>query len=184
MDTDLFTGHLIRLGSDDPEMMAEAFGRWSLDSEYRRLMTSDPARLQSKEKIKEWVEKELQKDRPDIITFTIHTLEDDRLIGHAGLDGILWNQGDAFLSIGLGERQYWDRGYGTDALRVLLRYAFTELNLHRLSLTVFEYNQRAIRSYEKAGFVLEGRARQRLNREGRRWDMIFMGILRSEWQQV
>ena len=65
---------------------------------------------------------------------------------------------------------------------VLLRYAFAELNLRRVSLSVFEYNPRAMRSYEKAGFVVEGRRRQALNRDGRRWDVIHMGILREEWE--
>jgi RimJ/RimL family protein N-acetyltransferase len=69
-------------------------------------------------------------------------------------------------------------------MRVMLRYAFRELNLHRVTLTVFEYNPRAIRSYEKAGFVVEGRLRNWLNREGRRWDMIHMGILREEWETL
>ena len=67
-------------------------------------------------------------------------------------------------------------------MRVILRFAFTELNLHRVSLTVFDYNQRAIRSYEKAGFRMEGRQRGFLKREGQRWDLIYMGILRSEWE--
>ena len=69
-------------------------------------------------------------------------------------------------------------------MRVIQRYAFEELNLHRLSLTVFEYNQRAIRSYEKAGFTVEGRVRKFLNREGKHYDMIFMGILREEWESL
>ncbi len=88
------------------------------------------------------------------------------------------------MGIGIGERDYWGRGYGTDAMQVLLRYAFDELNLHRVSLGVFEYNTRAIRAYEKAGFVVEGRGPQELHRDGRRWDMIFMGILREEWQRA
>jgi RimJ/RimL family protein N-acetyltransferase len=66
-------------------------------------------------------------------------------------------------------------------MQVILRYAFQELNLRRVSLDTFEYNPRAIRSYEKAGFVHEGRVRKFLLREGRRWDMLFMGILREEW---
>ena len=68
-------------------------------------------------------------------------------------------------------------------MKVVLRYAFTELNLQRLTLTVFEYNPRAVRAYEKTGFRHEGRLRQFLNREGRRWDMLFMGILRHEWME-
>jgi RimJ/RimL family protein N-acetyltransferase len=66
-------------------------------------------------------------------------------------------------------------------MKIVLRYAFAELNLHRVSLGVFEYNPRAIRSYEKAGFQHEGRARKHLNHEGQRWDIFFMGILREEW---
>ena len=64
---------------------------------------------------------------------------------------------------------------------LILRYAFLELNLQRVSLDVFDYNQRAIRSYEKAGFTLEGRQRGVLLREGKRWDLVYMGILREEW---
>lgn len=87
------------------------------------------------------------------------------------------------MGIGIGEREYWSKGYGTDAMNVILRFAFDELNLYRISLNVFEYNQRAIRSYEKVGFVVEGREREFLRRGGRRWDMIFMGLLREEWAQ-
>ena len=68
-------------------------------------------------------------------------------------------------------------------MRVILRYAFTELNLHRVSLGLFEYNPRALRSYEKAGFKMEGRMRGTLHREGRRWDDLYMGILRTEWME-
>ena len=66
-------------------------------------------------------------------------------------------------------------------MNLLLRFAFTEVNLRRVTLAVFEYNPRAIRTYEKVGFRHEGRLRQFLNKEGRRWDMLFMGILREEW---
>jgi RimJ/RimL family protein N-acetyltransferase len=112
----------------------------------------------------------------------IRALEDDRLIGDTGLDGVRWSHGDAFVGIGLGERQYWNKGYGTDAMRIILRFAFTELNLHRLTLNVFEYNRRAMRSYEKAGFAVEGRQRGWIHRDGNRYDLIYMGLLRSEWE--
>ena len=85
------------------------------------------------------------------------------------------------MGIGLGEREYWGKGYGTDTMRLAVRYAFMELNLNRVTLNVFEYNPRAIRCYEKAGFRHEGRQRQFLNRNGRRWDVLEMGILRDEW---
>jgi RimJ/RimL family protein N-acetyltransferase len=96
---------------------------------------------------------------------------------------VQWTHGDTFVGIGIGEPDYRGKGYGTDAMRVILRFAFMELNLHRVSLDVFEYNPRAIRSYEKAGFVIEGRKRRVVNRDGRRWDDIYMGILREEWER-
>jgi RimJ/RimL family protein N-acetyltransferase len=117
-----------------------------------------------------------------VFFFMIRALQDDRIIGEIGLDGVSWSNGNAWVGISIGEKEYWGKGYGTDALQVLLRYAFTELNLHRINLTVFEYNPRAIRSYEKAGFVHEGRERKALLRGGQRWDMIYMGILRKDWE--
>ena len=153
------------------------------DSEFVRLMDSDPARLLSVDKYKEWFEKDMvNEQKNDELFFLIETLSENRPIGLIGLDGIRWTHGDAWVGIGLGERDYWGKGYGSDAMRILLRYAFSELNLHRLSLSVFEYNQRAIRSYQKVGFVDEGRARQFLNRDGQRYDLLFMGILRAEWE--
>ena len=179
---DLFRGELVRLAADDPQKMAEAFSRWQRDSEYWRLMASEPAYTNSIRAVKAWIEKDLEPDPPPFSVFLIRTLKDDRLIGDIGLDAERSGHGDTFVGIGLGERQYWGKGYGTDAMRVILRYAFTERNLHRVSLDVFEYNPRAVRSYEKAGFRHEGRARGVLHRSGRRWDLIFMGILRQEWE--
>ena len=184
MNKDLFTGKLVRLVVEDPQVMAEGLTRWARDTEYWRLLASDLARPFSVKVTREWIEKEIEKESPENIFFMIYTLEDNRLIGQIGLDDIQWSHGDAFVGISLGERQDWGKGYGTDAMRVLLRYSFIELNLHRVSLDVFEYNPRAIRSYEKAGFTVEGRCRQYLHREGKRWDLIFMGILREEWEQI
>jgi RimJ/RimL family protein N-acetyltransferase len=84
--------------------------------------------------------------------------------------------------MGIGEPEARGQGFGSEVLQLLLRYAFTEFNLHRVSLNAFEYNPRAIHLYEKTGFTVEGRTREFLNRDGRRWDMIFMGILQEEWQ--
>jgi len=184
MDIPLFQGELVRLAAPDVETDAELLARWSRDSEYLRLLDTDPARPRSLKAAKEEIKEHLEQEQPksDAFGFIIRTLAEDRPIGFIGLEDIQWTHGDAVLAVGLGEREYWGRGYGTDALRVMLRYAFTELNLHRVTLDVFEYNPRAIRSYEKVGFVVEGRLRRFLNRDGRRWDLIYMGILREEWE--
>jgi RimJ/RimL family protein N-acetyltransferase len=181
MEMELFKGKLVRLSAEDPETIADHFSRWSRDSEYTRLLDSGATRQFSVKATKEWIEKELEKDPADMFTFMIRTLEDDCLIGDIGLEEFHWMHGDAYVGIGLGDRDYWGKGYGTDAMKVILRYAFNELNLHRVSLSVFEYNPRAIRSYEKVGFIHEGRVRQYLHKEGRRWDLFFMGITKDEW---
>lgn len=181
MRNDLLTGELVRLAAADPEQLTELYSRWSRDSEFWRYLDANAVRPYSTQELKKWFEKETNPERFTDIYLVIRSKADDRLIGDIGLDGIQWNQGASFVGIGIGEREFWGKGYGSDAMRVLLRYAFTELNLRRISLGVFEYNQRAVRSYEKVGFVHEGRERQFLNRDGRRWDLIFMGITREEW---
>ena len=181
LEDDLFKGRLVRLGAADLKLIGELFPRWGQNSEYKRMLDASPAYLYSEKATREWFEREQEKPEPDYLLFLIRTLEDDKVIGDIGLERA--NQhGDTFVGIGIGEPEYWSKGYGTDAMEIVLRYAFQELNLRRVSLDVFEYNPRALRSYQKAGFQIEGRYRQFLNREGRRWDMIFMGITSEEWQ--
>lgn len=184
MNNDLFLGKLVRLKAVDPQQMAESYSRWSQDTEYWRLMNAEPARPMSVKSTKDWLEDEIYKDPPGFIMFAIHILDDDRLIGEIGFEGGELPAGEMFVAVGLGEREYWGKGYGTDAMRLVLRYAFTELNLQRVSLTVSEYNARAVQSYRKAGFVEEGRLRGNEQRGGRRYDLIYMGILCEEWEQI
>ena len=183
MNMNLFSGKLVRLSSEDPQVLAKAFTQWSNDSEYLRLLDTDPPRAWSVTKRKQWLEKDLENPERNYL-FSIRTLAGDRLIGFIGLGGIHWTNGDAWVGIGIGDREYWGKGYGSEAMGLILGYAFTELNLHRVSLDVFEYNPRAIRSYEKAGFQHEGRQRQCMLREGRRWDLLFMGITQAEWLEI
>ena len=182
MNAPLLQGQLVRLVAANSETDAESFARWSRDSEFMRLQDSGVARSWSVKQSKEEMQKWMENEKPNDYEFVIRTLAENRLIGMIGLDGIRWSHGDTFVGIAVGEREVWGRGYGTDAMRVILRFAFMELNLHRVSLDVFEYNPRAIRSYEKVGFKHEGRVRQALNRDGRRWDILYMGILREEWE--
>lgn len=178
----LFKGKLVRLAGIDPEEVSKSFAQWNRDSEYMRLLDTDPPRLHSSKAIKDWMEKELENAK-DMSWFAIRALEDDRLLGDITLSVINWGSREAFVGIGIGERDSWGKGYGTDAMDLILHYGFVELNLQRISLTVFEFNQRALRTYEKAGFRLEGRQRQIMQREGRRWDILYMGILREDWME-
>jgi RimJ/RimL family protein N-acetyltransferase len=175
-----FSGRLVRLAVIDPERDLDLWVKWMSDSEFQQLQDWGPSNLHSRQEIKEWMEKPSNRS----YNFSIHTLADDQIIGSLSLDGFDWAARDAWLGIGIGEHDYWGKGCGTDAMAILLRFAFESLNLNRISLDVFEYNQRAIRTYEKLGFQHEGRQRQLLNRFGRRWDLIYMGLLRADWEQA
>ena len=177
----ILTGKLVRLAALDPEEIGKALSTWSHDSEYWRLMDAGVARMPSAKDAVKHFEKDLEEPDPGIYSFSARRLEDNKLIGEMVLEVVNWTGRDAFVGLSIGERENWGRGYGTEMMRLLLQFAFMEVNLRRVTLTVFEYNPRAIRSYEKAGFCHEGRIRQFLNKEGRRWDMLFMGILREEW---
>lgn len=176
---DLFRGPSVRLVRDDVEPTAKAWARWGRDTLFHRLMDGEPAMLFSEKARKEYMEK--LEDEPGNFLFNIHTLADDRLIGFIELVHVQWNNGDAWVGMGIGERDAWSKGYGSEALGLVVRFAFEELNLHRVSLGVFAHNPRAIRAYEKVGFRIEGRARGTVSREGVRGDDFYMGILRREW---
>ncbi len=184
MATTSFQGELIRLSLEDPQVFAESFARWNQDSEYFHLLDSDPVQLWSAKKIKSWIEKEFDSEMPQNLQFGIRTLVDDELIGFVAFDGINWVDHNCYVAIGIGERRFWGKGCGSEAMRLMLRYGFTELNLHRVSLTVFAYNERGIRSYEKCGFKHEGRFREFILRNSQRWDMLQMGILRDDWNAL
>lgn len=183
MNTTLLKGSLVRLTAEDPEPMSKAFARWARDTEYHRLLNFDPAYLWSEKKWKGWFEKELEKESPEGFFFAIRELKTEAMIGFVGLWDIEWTHGNAWVAIGLGERDYWGKGYGTDAMRLVLNFAFTELNLYRVSLGVFGYNTRAQKSYEKAGFSVEGRTRLAVQRAGERWDVVTMGICQPDWHK-
>ena len=180
---DILTGKLIRLSAPDTDELGRAFSKWSRDSEYWRLMAGNPVTLHSAKDAAKSFEKDVQELSLDTYFFGARTLADDALIGEMTPEVENWTGRDAFVGLSIGERANWGKGYGTDMMKVLLRFAFTEVNLLRVTLTVFEYNPRAIRSYEKAGFRHEGRMRKILNRDGRRWDVLFMGVLRDEWKE-
>lgn len=181
---DLFRGELVRLTSEEPELRAKEEARWARDTEFHRLADGDPAQLYSEKKLKEWLEKHVEEGfKPERYFFSIRALDDDKLIGFLGL-WLHLIQSEVWVGIGIGERDYWGKGYGTDAMKLCVQYAFMELGAQRVSLGLHEYNPRALRSYQKAGFRLEGRTRQEVQREGRRYDVLWMGVLREEWMQL
>ena len=179
---DILKGESVRLAAMDHEELGKAYSIWNQDSELTRLMDARSVQLRSAKSMANFVEKETKDASLAHHYFAIRALDDNRLLGDINLEVINnWGSRDAFVGLGLGDRNDWGKGYGTDAMKVMLRFAFTEINLWRVTLTVFEYNPRGIRSYEKVGFQHEGHLRGALLRDGKRWHMLYMGILRDDW---
>ena len=179
MNSNLLQGNRVRLtalNKDD----AHTIARWHEDTEYLRLQDTNAALPRSEAEIA--TELEEQNKASDTIVFAVRTVDGDVLIGTAGFYEIEWSNQVAWLGIGIGDRANWGKGYGSEALELVLRHAFCELNFYRLQLTVIETNERAIALYEKLGFVREGVFRQFGQRDGRRYDMILYGLLRPEWE--
>jgi RimJ/RimL family protein N-acetyltransferase len=107
--------------------------------------------------------------------------EDDQLIGAAGLHDMEMRNRHAQFGIMIGDKSAWGKGHGSEATRLVLGLAFEKLNLNRVWLHVYEYNERAKHVYEKLGFRIEGRLRQDIFYAGRYWNTLVMGFLREEW---
>lgn len=175
--TDLFTGTLIRLCAPRPEDSI-AFSRWTHDPDYIRQVDTDYARPFTIQQMEE----QMKPSGGNTVYFHLRTLADDTFIGFVVLHSIEWNNQSALMAIGIGEAAYRGKGYGGDALRLILNYAFQELNLYRVGLDVIASNERAVHAYEKAGFRHEGACRGAVCRDGKRIDRMIMGILRDEWK--
>lgn len=170
-------GHLVALRrpiqTDLPGVV-----RWYRDPEIARL-----TRYQSRQMSQPEIERffELRMLAPDALAYSIVELATGRLIGFTTFSALDGDNGSVMFHITIGERDAWGRGLGTDATQLMLEHAFERLGLHRVGLAVFSYNTRAIRSYEKAGFRIEGRLREAIQRQGVYFDEVQMGILAEEW---
>jgi RimJ/RimL family protein N-acetyltransferase len=180
IETNLLRGERVRLtalNTDDLPTIA----RWEEHSEYQRNFDASPALPRSIGQLTRWLEDEQQLKNQFL--FAIRLVEDNTLIGILDISGISWAHQVGWLAIGIGEAQHRGKGYGYEASRLALKFAFHEINLHRVQLSVFSYNPRAIALYEKLGFQREGVFREFLQRDGQRHDMILYGLLRHEWEK-
>ncbi|MHB0859213.1 MAG: GNAT family N-acetyltransferase [Anaerolineae bacterium] len=175
---ELFGDERVRLAAftkaDVPEVAS-----WYSDAEFMRYYDAEAAFPKTEDDVERMIA-DAHKN-PNSFWFAIRRRPDDALIGLGAVEEISWRDRVGWLSIALA-RPYWSQGLGSHAFGLLLQYAFQELNLHRVQLTTFEYNQRALAVYHKFGFVHEGTFRERIERDGRRFDMYLMGLLASEWR--
>lgn len=158
------------------------FVEWLNDPEVTQgLMHFIPFSMEDEEDWFEGMRKRPLEEHPLVID--ICSEEGWESIGNCGLFSIDWRIRQAEFGIVIGAKQHWNKGYGSEALTLIIEHAFNILNLNRVFLRVYENNPRAIRSYEKAGLTIEGRKRQAHFDKGQYIDVILMSILRSEWQE-
>jgi RimJ/RimL family protein N-acetyltransferase len=174
----ILVGELVRLrGVRDDDLPVLA--AWEMDPGRMATLSSwvaPPSEAAARERITRW-----SANDKDNLGFAIETLDDPPVLaGHIGLWGARPKDRCATLGIALG-REYIGRGYGTDAMRVIVSYGFREMGLHRIQLGVAPFNPAGIRAYEKAGFVEEGRLRESVLHDGRWYDEVLMSILDHEW---
>ena len=174
-------GERIRLRPIEREDLA-TFVAWLNDPEVRHgLALYLPVSSAEEDRWFEDTLKEARDQRP--LAIELEREGGWKLIGSCGYDKIDWRNRGSEVGIMIGDKTCWNQGYGTQVMRLLLLHGFNTLNLERVFLRVFEDNPRAIRAYEKAGFIHEGRMRQAEFRDGRYLDVLLMSVLRSEWQE-
>jgi len=170
-------GRLVLLRRPQPDDLPHV-RRWYADAEIARL-TRYQTRPMSEPEVDMFFRGRLL--APDALAYAITELPAERLVGFTTFSGLDPDNGSVTYHVTIGERDAWGRGLGTETTELMLDHAFEKLGLHRVGLTVFAFNERAIRAYEKAGFRVEGRLREAVRRDGRFWDEVAMGVLRDEW---
>jgi RimJ/RimL family protein N-acetyltransferase len=178
-ETPLLCSTRVRLTALD-ESDAPTIARWHEDADYLRLQDTSAAIPRTAADISSQITAESK--AADTIVLAIRLVDGDELVGTVGFYEIEWSNQVAWLGLGIGDRSHWGQSIGSEAMQLALRYAFCELNLYRVQLTVIDYNARAIALYEKLGFEREGVFRKFGQRDGRRYDMFLYGLLRPEWE--
>jgi diamine N-acetyltransferase len=171
-------GDLVSLGPLSRDLLP-LYQRWINDFSALRTLGALPPRPTTLEQESAWYESE---QSGSTIGFTIYERATWQAVGNTGLRGIDHRNRTAVFGILIGEPTARGKGYGTEATRLMLDYAFTALGLHSVMLTCAEFNPAGLRAYEKAGFREFGRRRQCRWLAGRLWDDVYMDCLASEFE--
>jgi len=173
-------GENLRLRAPEREDIS-TFVKWFNDPEVRSGISMVYPMSRAEEEI--WFDSMLKSPQPER-TLVIEKCDGKQwtMIGTCGYHIIDWRNRSAELGIVIGEKQLWDMGFGTETMSLLIEHGFNTLNLNRIALQVFSSNPRAIRAYEKAGFIKEGVLRQAIYKNGNYSDIFIMSVLKSEWK--
>ena len=169
----MYQGELVRLRAFE---RSDVENHWAFMNDYEtvRGMSSGILYPSSKEDEARYLDQQSSFTRGEY-QFAMETL-DGLLIGRCGFTRVDWKNRLAEIGIMIGIKEYRGKGFGSDALRLLIRIAFSEMNLHKLKLSVFDFNLQAVKCYEKCGFVREGVLKNELWREGAYHDVVVLGL--------
>jgi RimJ/RimL family protein N-acetyltransferase len=156
---------------------AEKFAEWLNDLEMTVNLTLYNSVINT-ENEKTFLET-LSKDH----NYSIIDKETNELLGNCGFIDVDYLNQTAEVGILIGNKNYWNKGYGTEAITLLLDYGFKALNLHNVLIRVYSFNERAIKCYEKIGFKITGKRREALQRGNKRYDIIYLDILYNEFYE-
>ena len=159
---------------------AERFVKWFNDPLVNKFLLLREMDLKEERK---WIREMVKYPPKDNLHFCIDTNEGVH-IGAVSLGGINKFHRHATFGIMIGDKNFWNNGYGTEASRLILDYGFKKFKLHRVGLDVYSYNQRAIKVYKRLGFKPEGKKREHAKWNGKFYDALTMGILENEWKKI
>jgi diamine N-acetyltransferase len=178
-------GKRIRLRAAEKDDLP-LFVSWINDPQVtENLLFSAPMSLVDEEK---WFDKMMSTDLTEhVLVIEVqnsNTKGDYRPIGTCQFHTVDWRNRSAEVGIMIGEKAFWDQGFGTETMQLLLEHGFNTLNFHRIWLQVISKNKRGMRAYEKAGFHHEGMYRQSHYQHGQYYDVHLMSVLKEEWQAL
>ena len=174
------TGEKVALGPGERDQ--QIAGWYASDNDYEiALLAGDPLWPRSRAEVEADYDSDAAKRERRSVGYMIYDRATALPIGGIGLRHIDWVTGCAELGIAIFDKSYWGKGYGTEAIILLLDWAFTYLGLHNILLETYDYNERSLASYRKVGFNEIGRRREAQRLGDRRYDVVIMDILRTEF---
>jgi RimJ/RimL family protein N-acetyltransferase len=176
-------GAKVALGPGEKEQTIAAWYAHDNDFEIA-LLSGDPLWPRSRAEVEASYDEGLKQRERRWFDFTIYDRATNTPIGAAGMRHIDWISGCATLGISIGRKDYWGKGYGTETVTLILDYGFTVLGLHNVMLETYAYNERSLASYRKAGFKEIGRRREAQRLGDKRYDVVIMDILRTEFHSA
>ena len=172
-------GELVALAPLEPGIIP-LWQRWLNDLEVTRTLGAFSVNVHPRESQERAYDRSVHTEGD--VSFAIVERDGRRVIGSTSLREISFRTGAATFSIVIGEKACWDRGYGTEATRLVLDFAFHALGLHNVLLTVYDNNPRGVRAYEKAGFRVMGRRREAYKLGQERYDVVYMDALAADFE--